>query len=146
MVKDSVIGFIEITGTVEDLGPVHNAFVYEKGKPNSARTDKDGRFAIKIPLEHFENPVCLRFEIWGTLPVEKVVTATTKSIKVRLNEPRKKAKTKWVVTSEMQKPDVSEIIINSLETFLKIAKNIKREKKDDDAPAYREVNSRSPRF
>lgn len=143
--KDSIIQFIEITGTVEDLGPVYNAFVYEKGRPNSARTDKDGRFTITIPLEHFKDPVCLEFEISGTSPVEKIVLPTTKSVKVRLSEPKKRAKTKWVVTTEIQKPDVGELILYSLDKILRFALHAKGDNNDDE-PKPREVHSKTPRF
>ncbi|NUY81559.1 hypothetical protein HUK80_11670 [Flavobacterium sp. MAH-1] len=144
-VKDSVIQFIEITGTVEDLGPVHNAHVFEIGKSNGTKTDKDGKYAIRIPLEHFKDTVRLQFEISGTVPVERIVSPTTKSLKVRLNERRTKTRTKWVFTTEMQKPDVGEIVLYSLEKIIHIVKNAKRDKNDDE-PKPREVRSKTPRF
>jgi hypothetical protein len=118
-IKDSIIKFITITGTVSRGEPLADIVVIEKGaEKNTAVTDKDGNFSINIPFEHFTDKVFLRFEVLGKKPLEKQVSATTTNLKVHY-DPDKGPKRKWQLRatyteSNVDSRETSEIITNEL--------------------------------
>lgn len=73
---------IEITGTITELSDLPNIIVFEKGTDNMVKSDKDGKFLIKIPVEKFKNRVFLRFESLNMETKEVEIFQKSKNLKI----------------------------------------------------------------
>jgi|GEM_PF-3778644 len=115
--KDSVITSIRITGTVMDLTPMPNITVLEKNTSNTAITDRNGRFALDIPIRNFTKDVYLKFESLQAESVETKIEPHTRHLTVQFNKSKARS-SRWTIRQSFQKPNVSKIISKTIEALL----------------------------